>query len=122
MPHQHCAVVVAFVLLLLLPDLAAGALASSVGIRPYRTQQPLHSSYYYDNDEDETTTMVANSISDVEFEGPDLYGECLYIRAGHFSTVQRLVAYDLLLSGARNVFMLQANTTPLSRPNSLLES
>ena len=75
MPHQHCAVVVAFVLLLLLPDLAAGALASSVGIRPYRTQQPLHSSYYYDNDEDETTTMVANSVSDVEFEGPDLYGE-----------------------------------------------
>ena len=121
MPHHHCTVI-AFALLIVI-DPAAGALAPSTGIRPYlvpQQQQPLHSSYY-DESHDETT-MVANSICDVEFEGPDLYGECLYIRAGHFSTVQRLVAYDLLLSGARNVFMLQANTTPLSRPNSLLES
>ena len=61
---------IAFVLLVVV-DLSYGAFASSKRIRPYIHSEQLAS---FDVEED-SQGMAVSAISDVEFEGPDLYGE-----------------------------------------------
>jgi hypothetical protein len=66
----RCAAI-AFVLLVVI-DLSFGAFASSKQIRPYKHSEQLAS---FGDVEEDPQGMAVGAISDVEFEGPDLYGE-----------------------------------------------